>query len=121
MAGGIVTEITSPLSYKVKLSNGSIIRRHIDHICIHYSPPRQDIPTETDINDSFLFPQHHPIGFSVVSWCCTDAPNMTSNITEILKYFKLRKILLFSYKKVRNQGESNPSQADNQAKYYTTG
>ena len=22
----------------------------------------------------------------VVSWCCTDAPNMTSNIIEILKY-----------------------------------
>ena len=35
---------------------------------------------------------------SVVSWCCTDAPNMTSNITEILKYLKLRKNLLFSYK-----------------------
>ena len=44
----------------------------------------------------------------VVSWCCTDAPNMTSNIIEILKYLKLRKILLLSYKKLRNQGELNP-------------
>ena len=83
---GIVTEITGPLSYKINLSYGSIIRHHIDHIHIHYSPPWQDIPTKTDIDDSFILPQHQPTGFLVVSWCCTDEPNMTSNITEILKY-----------------------------------
>ena len=61
---GIVTEITGPLSYKIKLSNGSIIRRHIYHIRIRYSPPQQDIPTETEFDDSFMVPQHQPTGIS---------------------------------------------------------
>ena len=37
----IVTKITDPLSYKIKLSDGSVIHHHIDHICICYSPPQQ--------------------------------------------------------------------------------
>ena len=53
-----MTEILGPLSYKVKLNDGSIIRQHIDHIRIHHSPPQQHISTEVD--DSFMFPQHQP-------------------------------------------------------------
>ena len=57
---GIVTGITSPLSYKVKVNDGSVIRRHIDDICIHHSPPQLDNSTEAAIDDSFMFPQHTP-------------------------------------------------------------
>ena len=57
---GIVTEITGPLSYKIKLNDGSIIRHHIDHIRICHSPPQQDISTEAAIDDSFMFQQHQP-------------------------------------------------------------
>ena len=52
---GIVAEITGPLSYKIKLNDGSVIRRHVDHIRIHHSQPQQDCSTET-IDDSFMFP-----------------------------------------------------------------
>ena len=55
---GIVTKITAPLSYKVKLYDGSIIRRHIDHICFRHSSPQQHISTKVD--DSFTLPQHQP-------------------------------------------------------------
>ena len=55
---GIVTEITGPLSYKIKLNDGSIVCRHIDHIRIHHSPPQQDISTEAVIDDSFMFLEH---------------------------------------------------------------
>ena len=52
---GIVAEITGPLSYKIKLNDGSVIRRHVDHIRICHSQPQQDCSTET-IDDSFMFP-----------------------------------------------------------------
>ena len=55
---GIVTEMTGPLSYKIKLNDGSIICHHIDHIHICYSLPQQDISTEATIDDSFMFQQH---------------------------------------------------------------
>ena len=57
---GIVTGITGPLSYKVKVNDGSIIRHHIDDIRIRHSPPQQDYSTEAAIDDSFMFPQHTP-------------------------------------------------------------
>ena len=61
---GIVTEITGPISYKVKLNDGSIIRRHVDHIRIRHSPPQQAISAESAIDDSFMFPQSQPISTS---------------------------------------------------------
>ena len=57
---GIVTEITGPLSYKIKLNDGSTICCHIDHIRFRHSPPQQDISTGTVIEDSFMFLQHQP-------------------------------------------------------------
>ena len=44
---GIVTEIIGPLSYKIKLNDGSAIRCYVDHIRIHYSQPQQNCFTET--------------------------------------------------------------------------
>ena len=61
---GIVTKVTGPLSYKIKLSNGSIIRRHVDHIRIRHSPPQQDLSADISIDDSFMFPQQQPASTS---------------------------------------------------------
>ena len=52
---GIVTEITGPLLYKIKLNDGSVIRRHVDHIRIRHSQGQPDCSTETS-DDSFMFP-----------------------------------------------------------------
>ena len=52
---GIVTEITGPLSYKIKLNDGSVIRRHVDHIRIRHSQGQPDCSTEPS-DDSFMFP-----------------------------------------------------------------
>ena len=59
-----MTDITGPLSYKIKLNNGSIIRRHVDHIRIHYSSPHQDSSTEPAFDDSFIFPPHQTTDIS---------------------------------------------------------
>ena len=53
-----MTEITGPFSYKIKVNNGSIIRRRVDHIHICHSPPHQDGSTESAFDDSFMFPPH---------------------------------------------------------------
>ena len=52
---GLETEITGPLSHKIKLNDGSVIRHHIDHICIRHSVAQQDCSTKI-IDDSFMFP-----------------------------------------------------------------
>ena len=58
---GIVTEITGPLSYKIKLDNGSIICHHVGHVCIHHSSSsQQDSSTELAFYDSFMLPPHQP-------------------------------------------------------------
>jgi len=54
---GIVDDITGPLSYKIKLNDGTVIRRHVDHLRIRNSAPQQDSFTEQDFDDSFMFPQ----------------------------------------------------------------
>ena len=53
---GIVTEIIGPLSFKIKLNDGSVICCHVDHILIRNLPPQQHISVEVD--DSFMCPHH---------------------------------------------------------------
>ena len=52
---GVIERITDPLSYRIKLNNGTVIKRHVDHIRIQHSPQQHDVPTEQDF-DTFTFP-----------------------------------------------------------------
>ena len=54
---GVIVARTGPLSYTVKLGNGKIIRRHIDHLCDR-STPSTITSTDTATQDFELFPDH---------------------------------------------------------------
>ena len=47
---GTVTEVTGPLSYKIKLNDGSVIRRHVDSL------KSRTVETETSSLDDFEGP-----------------------------------------------------------------
>ena len=58
---GVVIEVNGPVTYKVKLQDGRILRRHIDHIRKRQSPdPEQEEPEsepELNTNASTTIPQ----------------------------------------------------------------
>ena len=41
---GVIETITGPLSYRIKLNNGTVIKWHVDHICIQHLPQQLDVP-----------------------------------------------------------------------------
>ena len=45
---GSVTEVKGPLSYHVTLSDGRVVRRHVDHIRVRTSP-MTDVVIESDV------------------------------------------------------------------------
>ena len=47
---GSVTEVHGPLPYHVTLSDGRVVRRHVEHICVRTSQTSvNDTPVESDI------------------------------------------------------------------------
>ena len=56
---GVIEKLTGPLSYKIKLNDGTILNRHVDHIRIRHSAPQQDL-TDQDF-DSFTFPSQSEV------------------------------------------------------------
>ena len=55
---GVVQEVAEPLSYRVKLHNGSLVRRHVDNLrarTASVTPTREDAPEDNQIEDWEIF------------------------------------------------------------------
>lgn len=50
-----VKAVSGPLSYRVSTSDGSVIRRHVDHLRIRHTPDHTSFPDEEESNDWMLY------------------------------------------------------------------
>ena len=96
------------------------------HHTIIFNKIASEVPTNHKIHDSSISKicenfSMNKNGSVLVLHRCTKYDLKYCWNTEILKCLKIRNILLFSYKKLRNQAESNCLHADYQTRYYTTG
>ena len=56
-----MTEVRGPLSYHITLSDGRVVRRHVEHIRVRTSQTSaSDAPAESDIEISTVQPASQP-------------------------------------------------------------
>ena len=57
---GIITEVTGPLSYEIRLQDGTKVKRHIDHVRKREVQSSPEPITETEVSDTLLGPTLTP-------------------------------------------------------------